>query len=188
MSTTSFDRTSFQCVASHTRSLKEALSIFGLPTDHSVPQTSSPRVQSPDELKPYASVQNPSHISGHLTAEQVAEPHLAPLCNAGFSASLTKAMDGIDFHLTADDLSNPGGAMRSAWHTVPGRALSNGVELTLKNGVVQARDRFNIPHRKIYPGDWQSWTLAETIAFVYGKGGCVAFAMKMWKNEMVALK
>ena len=67
-------------------------------------------------------------------------------------------------------------------------ALSQGVELLLVSGKVQAKEitRNACRRQKRYPGDerWQSWTLAETITFVFGKGGCFNDALKEWYEEM----
>ena len=88
-------------------------------------------------------------------------------------------------HLNAEDFSSPGPASKSGWQTVKQVALANGVELSLVNGVVQAKESTKgVSLAKRYPGDDKSWTLAETITFVFEKGGSFAFAMKMWNEQM----
>ena len=91
----------------------------------------------------------------------------------------------------ADFFFNNGAAGKNAWEIVKQEALGWGVELTLsRNGIVQALPVPSTLHttsRRSYPGDSKCYTLAETIEFVFRQRGSFAFAINMWKNQMVEM-
>ena len=102
-----------------------------------------------------------------------------------FALKMWKQGTNLALTLTAEDLKDITAA-QSALENMKMIALANGVELSLCNDVVQAKEikSNGSMTKKRYPGDDKSHTLAETITFVFEQSGSLGFALKMWKEAM----
>ena len=130
---------------------------------------------------------NDVNVTGQSSAEQTENvTSLDAGSHDSTSAEMKKALDVIALNFTVQDFRKMTPASRSGWQTVRIEALAKGVDLSFVDGVVQAKQCIESGPivKKTYPGDFQSWTLAETIEFVFAKRGSLAYAMRLWNEEM----
>ena len=122
------------------------------------------------------SAERPAEVSAEVSAGS--PPYDEALELLQKARKLTALRCGAEFFS-----SGPPG--RDAWKTVRDAALERGVELSMTSSVVKARSLCTHPSRRRYAGDNTEYTFAETLEFVFSRGGNFAFALKMWTEDML---
>ena len=92
------------------------------------------------------------------------------------------AMKLLALQVPSEHFQN-GAPGREAWKAVTEEAMRYNIELRLSyNGEVRAHSVLPQQERRKCAQDKKYYTLAETIEFVYEKGGSLQFATNMWRD------